>query len=413
MQKLQSVFLESIKAALRGARVEYEDLSKEDWQVLFGMAKTHRVLPLFLEAVYTPALQRTADPALLQQVRGAVRSEIMLQTMRTADFFALNRFMRNEGIAPIVVKGIVCRSLYPQPDHRPSSDEDLWVSPEDAARCHTVMERFSMYTEMDEPVRLAAYEIPYRRRQSPLYIELHKALFPPDSEAYGDLNRFFADAPLHAQTVLIDGEPVRTLCPTDFLFYLLCHAMKHFLHSGFGIRQLCDIVLYTEKYGAKIDWAEIMEHCRQIRAERFAAALFSIGIQYLGMDLDIMDRAFWAPFALDAEPLLQDLLDSGIYGDATMSRKHSSGMTLRAAKSRNGGKNRGSALLSAAFPPAKSLAGRYPYLKKHPYLVPMAWLHRMIKYRAETAAVKNNRASEAVSIGSRRIALLRQYGLID
>jgi hypothetical protein len=39
-----------------------------------------------------------------------------------------------------------------------------------------------------------AFEVPYRKAGSPLYIELHKQLFAPESDAYADLNRFFEGA---------------------------------------------------------------------------------------------------------------------------------------------------------------------------------------------------------------------------
>ena len=34
--------------------------------------------------------------------------------------------------------------------------------------------------------------------------------------------------------------PILTLAPTDHLLFLLCHAYKHLLHGGIGIRQLCE-----------------------------------------------------------------------------------------------------------------------------------------------------------------------------
>ena len=33
--------------------------------------------------------------------------------------------MRQNGLTPLIVKGIVCRDLYPNPDLRTSNDEDL------------------------------------------------------------------------------------------------------------------------------------------------------------------------------------------------------------------------------------------------------------------------------------------------
>lgn len=36
------------------------------------------------------------------------------------------------------------------------------------------------------------------------------------------------------------------LAPTDHLLCLLCHAYKHFLYAGFGIRHVCDIGIFAE-----------------------------------------------------------------------------------------------------------------------------------------------------------------------
>ena len=35
--------------------------------------------------------------------------------------------MRQNGLTPLIVKGIVCRDLYPNPDLRTSNDEDLYI----------------------------------------------------------------------------------------------------------------------------------------------------------------------------------------------------------------------------------------------------------------------------------------------
>ena len=35
--------------------------------------------------------------------------------------------MRQNELTPLIVKGIVCRDLYPNPDLRTSNDEDLYI----------------------------------------------------------------------------------------------------------------------------------------------------------------------------------------------------------------------------------------------------------------------------------------------
>ncbi len=64
-------------------------------------------------------------------------------------------------------------------------------------------------------------------------------------------------------------------------------------------------------------------------------------------------------------------------------------------------------------PPARQLAGRYPYLKEKPYLLPLAWVNRILKYGKETAgSPTDNNAAKSIKIGNGRVALLKEYGII-
>lgn len=54
----------------------------------------------------------------------------MMQTMRTNEFLELNKKLQAAGVRPLVVKGIICRNLYPQPDYKQSGDGDVLVPAE-------------------------------------------------------------------------------------------------------------------------------------------------------------------------------------------------------------------------------------------------------------------------------------------
>ena len=414
MDETIKTFLAIVKAALAGEQPSLDrEISPEQWHRLFRLADIHNVLPLFYEAVYREPsfLNAQSLPALTKR---QVTRQVITQTIRTAEFLELNDRFQAAGLRPLVVKGILCRNLYPKPDHRPSSDEDVLIPAEQFDVCHRVLTDCGM--QPTEPLEKlsGAYEVPYRKSESPLYIELHKHLFPPESDAYGDLNRFFEEVQSRAIGVDIQGHTVYTLGPTDHLFYLICHAFKHFLHSGFGIRQVCDIVLYANAYGDRIDWAQILNNCKAIRAEKFAAAIFQIGKNYLIFD---PDRACypdaWRQLRVDELPMLEDLLSGGLYGDVSMSRKHSSNITLDAVSAQKQGRKAKGAFLASVFPAASKLEGRYPYLKKHPYLVPVAWGSRIWDYARKTKNSQSNNASDALKIGNERIALLKEYGIIQ
>ena len=44
-----------------------------------------------------------------------------------------------EGLKVAVIKGIVLRYLYPEPDFRPSNDEDIYVQSKDLNQTHLIL----------------------------------------------------------------------------------------------------------------------------------------------------------------------------------------------------------------------------------------------------------------------------------
>lgn len=378
------------------------ELTPAQWSELATLAMAHKVLPLIFEPAH-PLVSR-ADPALTAALKRQVRQQVIVQTLRTADFLELYHGLEEAGAAPLVVKGIVCRQLYPKPDHRPSADEDLLIPPEQLGLCHDVMTRLGLSSTEADPEN--AYEVPYRKPGSPLYIELHKHLFPPGFRtADSEFNDFFGMPHRHSTIQEVPGGRVRTLHPTDHMTYLIFHAFKHFLHSGFGIRQICDILLFAHHHDESIDWARVQQSCRSIRAEKFAAAVFAIGVRHLGFS----SVGPWDP-DVDEMPLLEDVLQAGVYGSSELSRQHSSTVTLEAAAAR---KSAPAGILAAAFPSAKALEGRYPWLKKQPYLLPIAWAERMAAYLRETKHRPDSSLANALKIGSERVKLLRQYDIVS
>lgn len=405
MEKIHELFLRTLASALRGEQAEL-DLSPEDWSALLRLADTHKVLPMILEAVHgCPSLQGLGEGLLLLAKR-QVRHQVMVQTLRTGEFLTLNRTLRDRELRPLVVKGLVCRELYPKPDHRPSGDEDVLIDPKQFARCREVLLGLGLESVGEDP---DAYEIPFRKPGGYLYMELHRSLFPPQSDAYGDWNRFFEGVFDRAVELELRGSRVLTPAPTDHLFFLICHAYKHFLHGGFGIRQVCDLALFAEAYGEEVDWQRVLDNCAAIRGVKFAAAIFRIGEKHLGIPAPGAFRAV----EVDEEPMLRDLLEGGLYGDATLSRKHSSTITLEAvAAEKQGRRSRGGVIVSV-FPSAEKLAGKYPYLKEKPWLLPFAWGQRLWRYSRETRTAADSSAAEALKIGSERIGLMKQYDILD
>lgn len=410
MERVHLLFLEAMRASLEKRQVSWGDeVSQEELAQVMDMSREHHVLPMIFEAVYSCPAAAGLDEAIFRRMRKSTVQSVMLQSVKTQEFLELYRYLRERGIKPLVVKGIVCRDLYPCPDYRCSGDEDVLCGEHQFKVCHRSMIQYGM-----EPCSstLDSYEVPYRKVDGALYIELHKTLFAAGSDVFADCNRLFEHAFEHPVEVEIQGVPVATLDWSEHMLYLIVHAFKHFLHSGFGIRQVCDMILFANAYGDRVDWEWVLCSCKGLRAEKFAAALFAIGKEHLGFR---QDRAHypkqWQDIPVEPEPLLEDLLLGGIYGGADRSRVHSSNMTLNAVAADKKGK-RGN-LLRTVFPTAQSLAGRFPWLRHRPWLLPAAWCCRIFGYILETFRRPDSAASEVIRTGSKRIELLRTYDIID
>ena len=123
MERVEQAFLAALEAALRDAPTPEISMPEEQWKALVSLARDHKVLPL----VYHSFRGDAGAMEMLAPWGQSVRAMVVAQTRKTHDFLALTQRLRAAGIRAVVVKGIVCRELYPRPDLRPSSDEDLLV----------------------------------------------------------------------------------------------------------------------------------------------------------------------------------------------------------------------------------------------------------------------------------------------
>lgn len=414
MERTERLFLEAMKSALEERSVDWDrQVSAEELKQVLRIAQMHHVLPMIFEVVRSCPASAALDPELIAECRKATLHAVMGQTVKTEEFLELYKKLQSRGITPLVVKGIICRSLYPQPDYRDSGDEDVLCGEAGFQKCHQAMIEFDM-----EPIcsDLGGYEVPYSKKGGLLYIELHKTLFPGNSDIFGDCNRIFENSFDHAVKVPVQGVEIATLDWSEHMLYLILHAFKHFLHSGFGIRQVSDMVLFANTYGHLVDWRYVQKKCKGLRAERFAMAIFAIGEKYLTFSPEKAHYPqSWHALDVDPEPLLQDLLCGGIYGGADRSRVHSSNMTLNAVKADKAGKadKQSRNLLRTVFPPARRLEGRFQWLRRMPWLLPVAWFLRIIGYTKEALTSSDSSAAAVIRMGSQRVELLRQYDIID
>lgn len=386
-------FLTLLKDAHLGQISQPDDY---DYELLYQASIRHDVTALLYNQIYR--FSNFPDELKQQWKRKAIQINA-LQTIRSDAFLRLYREFLKQDLKVLVLKGIVVRSLYLQPDNRPSNDEDLYVEREDVQKAKEILlEQGFQILQDSENVTV------FVNVSSGLTIEMHTTLFSEDSKAYGSYQKFFKNAFEEAQSHMIQGCQVYSLSYEQHLLFLMMHFVKHFLHGGVGFRQLLDIIVYAEAFGADIKWDNIYKVLEKEHLLDLIKNLFAIGHQYLGFSYDhVLLPETYNEKKLDFQDLLADIWDAGIFGKSSQERVHSSTITLSAVEGEQ-------SLRSTLFPSIKLMQEKYSYLEKMPILLPFAWVSRISHYLMNR---EEGSARATVEMGQKRVKLLQKYGVIE
>ncbi len=387
-----------------------QELEEPDWAEIMNQASYHRILPLVTEA----ALRYDSFRAFTDKdfyIQESVRLTVE-QYKKTEDFCRVYKELTKENIFPVVVKGIVCRSLYGElSEHRTSGDEDILIEKKDFKRLDEILRSLGYlpddryYTEKTER---AVLEIPYTASKGESRIEVHFTPLGRSNEMLVRMNSYFSRAHTDFREEVVNTIAFRTFNHTDHFLFLIFHALKHFIFSGVGIRQVLDILLYAEKYENDINYEYIEKVLEEFNLSGFFGDIIAVGNEYLGFELN----SEYAPRY--KELLLKDIADSGIYGKATPSRKTASKI-VSAAVERDGrmvkyGKT--GLLLNTVFPPKSHFRSSNIKAEATKGFLPGAYIARISSFIKKTDEYKNGAVKEGLEISRRRLELLEKYKLL-
>jgi len=390
MDKYEVYLLELLSAAIRGQEPPEPDYLV-DWDRIFSEAAAHEVHTLIYPAVkrLAPPLQPPLDQMKKWGRRCLLSATRQLQYMNES--YQVLHLLAESKIPVIVLKGLLLRELYPQPELRTMGDIDLLIKSDDVELAGRLLEAEG-YIRGEHIGMVRAFIKP-----NSLAIDLHYGLLTLESSA--DLNDFETHIWAHVNYCTVGGQLVLRLSVEDNLIYLLIHMVNHFRSSGFGLRQLCDVVLFVETYGPETDWNYFWGAIQAMGYETFSITILATCRQFLG--LGMADSQLYKQREADPKTvllLIQDIIYSGVFGYKNKNRSFGNEVINELHKSSS---------LTALyrlvpfftsigcllFPSIPSMVGRYAFLRKCPWLLPIAWLHRLI-----FAILVRNSPKEIISI---------------
>lgn len=390
---MQEQFLKILKDARLNQKTEEMEINFEK---IYELSSQHQVKPL----VYTQIYHFSSIPNDFKNFwKRDTLINSSIQAIKTNCFLKLyQKFLEND-LHILVVKGIICRELYPNPDLRTSNDEDLYVQKNEYEQaCKIILENGFQEVEKSDDVTTFIHPT------NGCSLELHTSLFNEDSKAYGQFQKKFNSSFEYTKIHTIQNIHIYSLNCDYHMLFLFFHFIKHFLHGGVGIRQILDIIQYAEKYSNEIHWKEIYETLENEHYLKLIENVYAIAINYLGFDVNKIEMPQGFDIKeCDYELLLNDIIEAGIFGKSTEERLHSSTMTLNALEQ---GKT---SILKSIFPTYKEMKMKFEYLNQYPILLPYAYLTRIISYLKHH---DQKQSMKTIEIGNQRIELLKKYNVI-
>lgn len=401
-------FLCLLEAALHGREPDALPDSL-DWQAIYELARQHRVGGLLLDTVM--ALENPPPGELLGPWQEHAMYTLMQQMQFVDMLHTVLQAFDEAGLRVIVIKGVALKLLYPNPDMRTMSDADLLIAPKDfeAGKALLVEQEF-VRSEQDTTAAVYVCDHPMGLR-----IELHQRLF--DKKQHGFLAKLDEDVLFGMDKAVrapVYGGEAWLYPPTEHALFMLLHMAKHMIVTGFGLRQVSDYALFIEHYDAQLDWPMFWRTCDALSLTRFAAALLALCHQRLGLPDGAWRQTL--PTALDtqaAEMLLTDLLDAGVFGKSSEERTRSAAVVYRTFDNADGKQDStGMRLKRAIFVRPSELKAPYLYAQRHPWLLPIAWVHRLFRFLFQKReGDARQEAVEGLRIADERLSLLDKLGM--
>lgn len=363
MNKETTYLLKILKAFVCGSTPEPE--SEVDWKQLVRLANIHAVAGIvgYMLMKYPDG----TDPDLAVYMRRQCLGSISLYMRRAERMKELIGRMDEAGIDHLLFKGYVLKDYYSVPELRTYGDIDFLIRPDDREKSHRLMLDLGFEIKTNwEPV--------YSYFRDDEFYEIHTDVMEVDVSDKADYKAYFKQIWDHARNI---GGHTWELAPEFHFLYLLTHIAKHISGSGAGVRMYMDIAIFIRHFGNSIDWKYICGELEKLQFIDFANTVLTVVETYFGVESPISLKKMPEQTLVD---FMDFTMEGGIFGRAG----RNAGMIALKQEERNEENvSRMTTLIHRMFPSAATLESRYTYLKKNRWLLPVAWIHRVIITRGK------------------------------
>ena len=305
-----------LKAALAGNsdREKINSSGQTDninYEKLFAMAQAHQVLPLLYDVLETAAHEEVGEApetaaheengeapetAAHEEVGEAPECMVAWRTVwqqaarRTVSqnyhlLFTgkfLTVLLREADIPVALLKGTATSAYYPVPELRKSGDVDLYLLKEgDLPKARALFLAHGMTVKEEQH---SLHHLVMQTAEG-IVVELHTLIAEPfDNAAMNTClekcRELFA---AHTEEKEIMGVTLPVLTGACHAYELLLHMLQHFLRAGFGLKLLCDWVVFWEKGVSGEEQQLYKKLIAESGLKGFSDVVTATCVEYLGL----------------------------------------------------------------------------------------------------------------------------------
>ena len=345
MTTTQQGILTLIKSAITGEALPLPpDFSVEE---AFKVARRHNMTALLYEGAARCGISHRKEPmpVMFQQCcMGLMHAEKQLGAAKR--LFAA---FEEAGIDYMPLKGLRMKYLYPKQELRTMGDADVLIRLEQYEKILPILvsQGFAEKVESD-------HELIWEKKS--LLLELHKRLIPSYNP---DLYAYFEDP----WGLAAPEEGHRwAMKPEDEWLYIFTHMTKHYRDGGIGLRHLTDLFVFRRAHPT-LDEGHIRAALERLELTEFYRNICRLLDYWFG----------GAPGNDILEMMTEFIFTSGNFGTADC---HTVSQMLRKIENSRVSNGKFLFIWQSLFPGKTALEPQYPFLKKCPWLLPVAWIVR-------------------------------------
>ncbi len=414
MKEKDIILTDILGAAIRNREFNFEKYKSGsiNWSDIYAEASAHQVHTLIYPII--KKLDSQIGPNATLMARWNI-SVISCGAQMICDEVWLGEVIEaldNAKIQTMVLKGMAVNKCYPYPELRTMGDADILVHESDIDGATEILRELGYIAEKDQKTK----HIEFFKKNS-ISIELHRLLI--DYDFMRNKESFHTEIWESPVEINIGMAKAKALSWEMQVLHLCLHMAAHITYGGFGLRQLCDLVMVVEKKIEQINWDIIVGKAIYYGVEQFVFAIFTVCNNLFNMEVPSAILNMNNVSKEKVDELIEDIFLSGAFGKKDMKRSAANVLVNNSNVAKDlEDKNNFSKAVRILFPTREMMAKRckYLYVKKNPMLLPFAWIHRIVyglvrkdfDYDDKKALFKDN---ELNKIAMERNYLLEWLGL--